>query len=382
MVRKAIALALAGGMIAGGISSCVRPVRVSAVDDSADFEEYLDTLANIATGGGTLPTGALPVLAAQYALVYAYSQAGEGANAVHGQGFSCAGLTTYQGVTYLGGGYCNDTATAMGFRITHSNADGGETIDTVVSGQRYLTDPAYTDHMYRHDWTINLSGDDPKYMFSIDGQGAPLTSEFNGEPVRNIQIGYNSGGSHYTSYNGSRYDSYVVFYSGGYNFSTGFSELSGTSLPDDLMALHTALKQQYPDVENQYYLDWDYDPGGGGSGCNCNCNVTVNVEPTINVEINVEPTINVDVDVENPLPSEWLETLPEETTENPLEELPTIEVENFTDVLQEPDEILGENSGFWWECLKRWVVDNDKVWKYLLGLFTIAVIGAIIRGLK
>ena len=42
-------------------------------------------------------------------------------------------------------------------------------------------------------------------------------------------------------------------------------------------------------------------------------------------------------------------------------------MENFTDVLQEPDEILGENSGFWWTCLKNWVVDNDKVWKYLLG---------------
>lgn len=381
MVHKALALVLAGAMIAGGISSCVRPVRAAAVDDTAVFAEYLDTLANIATGGGTLPTGALPVLAAQYALVYAYSQAGAGANAVHGQGFSCAGLTTYQGVTYLGGGYCNDTATAMGFRITHSNADGGQTVDTTITGKRYLNDPAYTERMYRGDWTVNISGDSPKYMFSIEG--GPTTMDFNGEPVGGLLVGYHSGGSSYiTSYNGAGYASYVVFYAGGYDFSTGFSELSGTSLPDDMTALHIALHQQYPEVENQYYLDWDYDPGGGGSGCNCNCNVTVNVEPSINVEVNVEPTINVDVDVENPLPSEWLETLPEETTENPIEELPTLEVENFTDVLQEPDEILGENSGFWWECLKRWVVDNDKVWKYLLGLFTIAVIGSIIRGLK
>lgn len=382
MVHKFIALALAGGITAGFATFCFRPVRAVAVDDSDAYAEYLQTLTNVATGG-VLPSGALPVLAAQYALVYAYSQATAGSNALHGQSKSFAGFTTYNRETYFGGGSINDTATALVFRFSRRRDDTGF---TDISGRYYLNDGAYTDQMSVHTNTYTVGANAStltECWLLINGseRSRYLTGEWNGEPCGSIHLGScGDPGWMYASYNSNTSNySQVVFYDGGYNFSSGFEGLSGTSLPDDMAALHTALLQEYPDVDQQYYLDWDYDPGGGGSGCNCN--VTVNVEPTINVEVNVEPTINVEVNVDNQLPSEWLETIPEETTENPLEELPTLEVENFTDVLQEPEEIIGENSGFWWVCLKKWIVDNDKVWKYLLGLFTIAVIGAILRGL-
>lgn len=374
LLKKIASVIVAGAVAVVSVVSA--PASVSAVDDVDEYGQYLDTLVSMATGG-VLPSGALAVLSAQYALVYAYSQVGAGSNALHGQGHSFGGLTIYQNDVYFGGGYINDTGSVLRFRVTHSNADGGQLQDYTLTGSTYLNEPSLIDSMSVYSRSNVVGNNYYKYSYSLQYNNSftsrYITSEFNGDTCGVYQLGYTNAPSGYNTMSidfSPSHWSYCTFYDGGYNFNTGFESLSGTSLLDDLSSLHSQLLQDYPDVDEQYYLDWDYDEPGGGTGCHCD--VTVIVEPTINVEVTVE----------NPLPSEWLETIPQETTENPFEEFPTVEIEEYTDILIEPDEVIGENSGLWWYVLENWFKSNDKLWKYLLSLFTIGVIGAILRGLK
>lgn len=139
------------------------------------------------------------------------------------------------------------------------------------------------------------------------------------------------------------------------------------------------IEENYPDLTIYLFDPADYeDPTEELTectecgGCNCVHNITVNVDPTINVN------------VDGQFPSEWFETLPtQETTDSILEELPTVVIQEYTDILQDPTEIMdSESYGFWWRSLKAWIKDNDYLWKYFLTLFTIGVVGAILKGLK
>ena len=79
--------------------------------------------------------------------------------------------------------------------------------------------------MYRGNWSSDV-GAENGYAFSIEG--GPVTTNFNGEPVGGIYIGYTSFGAGYNTFISS-YTSYIILLFGGFDFSTGFSELSGTS---------------------------------------------------------------------------------------------------------------------------------------------------------
>lgn len=373
--------------VAGASLLCVAPVfSVDIPVISATAEQARDAF-NVGADMG-LAVGlsgnyaAMPVVAAQMALCYAYGWL-EGASSA-GSG-SCRYFSgvCYDagGDLYAGSGYVNGSASAIRFSVKNSSGN-------TITSEMVLSDASQLQYCRLYPGHYEgVSGGSGTWCYTLSTSSsywwtAPFSCTYEGDPFSGgVFVGSAADLTNSARVNHSGNKAWALFYSGGYNLSGQGVETSG-DFERDFEDLQQDLKMQYPDVPDEYYIILTpvEDPTEDLTETTtdeCGCTHIISVEPTINVEVNVEPTIYV----ENNLPSEWLETLPFESVENPLEELPTLEVENFTDVLQAPEGVFPESSGFWWKNFELWIKENDKVWKYFLGLFTIGVVGFILRGL-
>lgn len=394
LLKKCTALFTCVGF-AGASLLCVAPVyAVDAPVISATAEQAqaaFDVGANMGLAVGSSGNyGAMPVVAAQMALCYAYGWL-EGASSA-GSG-SCRYFSgvCYDagGDLYAGSGYINDSASVLRFNVKNSSGN-------TITAEMALSDASQLPscRLYPGQYE-GVSGGSGTWSYTLSTSSSywwtvPFSSTYENDPFSGgVFIGSAVDLATYARVNHSGNKAWALFYSGGYNLNGQGVDTSG-DFEQDLDDLQQDLRVQYPDVPDEYYItltpgeDPTEETTEETTG-ECGCTHIINIEPTINV--NVEPTINVYVEptinvyVENDLPSEWLDTLPSETVENPLEELPTLEVENFTDILQDPDDTFPEASGFWWKNFELAIKENEKLWKYLLGLFTIGVVGFILRKL-
>lgn len=379
--------------VAGASLLCVAPVyAVDVPVPSATAEQAqaaFDVGANMGLAVGSSGNyGAMPVVAAQMALCYAYGWL-EGASSA-GSG-SCRYFSgvCYDagGDLYAGSGYINDSASVLRFNVKNSSGN-------TITAEMVLSDASQLPscRLYPGHYE-GISGGSGTWSYTLSTSSSywwtvPFSSTYENDPFSGgVFVGSALDLPSYARVNHSGNKAWALFYSGGYNLNGQGVDTSG-DFEQDMEDLQQDLRVQYPDVPDEYYITLT--PGEDPTEetteettDECGCTHIINIEPTINVEVYVEPTVNVnvDVDVENPLPSEWLETIPTETVENPLEELPTIDVENFTDILQDPEDTFPETSGFWWVNLQYWFKDYAPLWKYLLGLFTISVVGFILNKL-
>lgn len=369
---------------AGATLFCVAPAcSIPAYATSQDAQIVYDAVENLALETFTdrgLTAEEIAVVSAQAGLSYWYAWVTDASSWSSGNARIYSGFTNYGSTVYFGSGAINDDASTIYTHISDSS-------NNHISASYTLHDRSLLPRTQLYPSNYVGFGVTGGYGYTLSTTSSyAATSNYDGlwsnDPFSGwLCVGSSPDMSHAVVYNSGN-DRGIRFYSGGYDLPGNQYTVSGDFL-EDFETLQDDLRETYPDVDPGFYINITIieDPTEETGCCNCTHNITVNVEPTINVEVNVEPTVNVEVNVENPLPSEWLETIPTETVDNPLEELPTIDVENFTDILQEPDETFPESSGFWWEAFERWIKSNDRLWKYFLGLFTIGVVGFIIRKL-
>lgn len=385
------------GAVGVGSAVCLSSVGVCFLLCYAEEEETdpLDTVYNygayylnfgivdyaLATAN-TLAQGdqyAVALLAAQSGLAYMYAHQADPSLLVDNtQARYYSGFAYFGNHLYYGSGSINSDSTVVRFDASSSTAQNS------TYAEQYAVQGAYnmSTRAFGNGYTIMYGGSE---WMSTDSRY--IVGNFNGDPVYfPVVIGetnslQSSQISLYTSYGET--GAQAIFYSGGLDIQNFLTDTIGISgdFGEDLENVHDFFEINYPDLQPElyFYLE-DYEPTTDTTETETGTTDSCGFHCTHNIYVDV--TVNVDVEGDT-FPPEWLDTIATDPTEpNPLEELPTIDIEDYTDILQEPSDIVDNSAGFWWLCFKTWIKDNELLWKYLLGLFTIAVIGAILRGLR